>query len=566
MKTTRQGACKSILKCCRVLDMPKYFILFFILFLGGNWAFAQESQYVVFFTDKDTLAYDLDRPEDFLSPRAIERRNRQDIAVTYSDFPVREDYLTQLKEMGAEVYYKTRWFNGALIEVTPEELETITSQSFIIAAELVKPRGRGERRKSGSSFGKSKQVKAHKEPLEQLLNMEQNDMLGIDEMHEDGYNGSGLLVAVFDGGFRGVDTVSYFQHIYEDGRMLPGYDFVGNSSDVYQYGQHGTEALSCIGAYIPGVLEAGAYGADFMLCVTEEVSSEYRIEEYNWLFAAEYADSTGADVISTSLGYTTFNDSDMDYSYEDLDGQTAVITRAVDAATEKGIVCVVSAGNEGSGSWRYVSPPADAQNILAVGAVSRSRDKVSFSSYGPSVDGRVKPDVSALGLQTVVVDASGNVVTSNGTSFAAPLIAGFVAGVWQAFPDATNVEIMEKIRFSGDMALTPNNETGYGIPDYNKLMDNYLTPIEDIPQKHYYKVYPNPVEDSDLIIEPSNGNFEGKLRINLYSPEGRLMLEKNVDEFKRNSLTLEMDGLSRGIYIMHILSASVSDTLKIVKF
>ncbi|WP_277478213.1 S8 family serine peptidase [Catalinimonas alkaloidigena] len=532
----------------------------------GSWVLAQESQYVVFFSDKDTLAYDLDRPEEYLSVRAIERRYKQNIPVTYSDFPVKEDYLKQLRELGAEVYYKTRWFNGALIEATPEELESILAENFIVGSELVKPRGRGERRKSGSSTGKSRRTRKQEEPLEQLLNMEQNDMLGIDEMHEDGFNGEGMLIAVFDGGFRGVDTVAYFQHIYEDDRMLPGYDFVGNSPDVYQYGQHGTEALSCIGAYLPGVLEAGAYGADYMLCVTEEVSSEYRIEEYNWLFAAEYADSTGADIISTSLGYTTFNDSAMDYSYEDLDGQSAVITRAVDAATDRGIICVVSAGNEGSGSWHYVSPPADAQDILAVGAVSRTRDKVSFSSYGPSVDGRVKPDVSALGLQTVVVDASGNVVTSNGTSFAAPLIAGFVAGVWQAIPHATNVEIIEKIRFSGDMSLTPNNETGYGIPDYNRLMDNYLTPIEDMPQKHYYKVYPNPVEDSDLIIEPSNGNFEGTLHINLYSPEGKLMLEKNVDEFKRNSLTLDMDGLSQGVYIMHILSASVSDTLKIVKF
>ncbi|WPP49561.1 S8 family serine peptidase [Catalinimonas niigatensis] len=562
MKITRRSGRKAPWKS-RVFPH-----ILFILFLlsGGQALLAQESQYVVFFTDKDTLAYDLDRPEEFLSSRAIERRSRQNITLTYADIPVKEAYLNQLRSMGAEVYYKTRWLNGALIEVSPEELESITAQDFVIGSELVKPRGRGSRRKSGSSFGSTKSARVQQEPLEQLLNIEQNDMLGIDEMHEDGFNGSGLLVAVFDGGFRGVDTVSYFQHLYEDGRMLPGYDFVGNSTDVYNYGQHGTEALSCIGAYIPNVLEAGAYGAEFMLCVTEETSSEYRIEEYNWLFAAEFADSTGADIISTSLGYTTFNDSAMDYSYEDLDGQTAVITRAVDAATDRGIICVISAGNEGSGSWRYVSPPADAQDVLAVGAVSTNRDKVSFSSYGPSADGRVKPDVSALGLQTVVVDASGNVTTSNGTSFAAPLIAGFVAGVWQAFPDATNLEIMEKVRLSGDKAITPNNETGYGIPDYERLMESYLTPIKDVEKKHEYKVYPNPVEDSDLIIEPVQGYFEGKVQIHLYSPQGRLLLEKEVDQFKRNSLTVEMDGLAKGIYIMHILSASTSDTLKIVKF
>jgi len=541
-------------------------LLILVLALTTLSAIAQESQYVVFFTDKDTLAYDLEQPTSFLSERAVERRKKQKIDITYADVPVREDYLNQLEELGAEVYYTTRWLNGALIEVTAEELETIQSQVFVSGAELVKPGGRERRsKKPGSSYGKSKARFAEEKPLEQLLNMEQNNMLGIDAMHEKGYNGEGLLVAVFDGGFNGVDTVSYFKHIYEEGRMLPGYDFVGNSPNVYRYGQHGTEALSCIGAYKEGVLEAGGYGADFMLCVTEEVSSEYRIEEYNWLFAAEFADSTGADIISTSLGYTTFNASVMNYDYEDLDGETALITKAVNEATKRGIVCVISAGNEGSGRWRYISPPADANNVLSVGAVSRTRDKVSFSSYGPTADGRIKPDVSALGLQTIVVNSAGNVVTSNGTSFAAPLISGFVAGVWQAFPDATNYEIIEKIKLSGDKALTPDNETGYGIPDFNKLMENFLTPVET-EKKRFFKVYPNPVENSDLVIEPAEGRFNGMVHVSLYNPEGQLVLQKKVRNYKRASLSLDMDSLSSGIYIMHILSSSLSDTLKIVKF
>ncbi len=552
------------MKATKPFRVLPYFLLSVLLLFSGQCLFAQESQYVVFFSDKDTLA--LSQPQQFLSERAITRRTRQNIPLSYADLPVREEYLIKLRELGAVVYFKTRWLNGALIEVTPEELQSIQSQDFVIDASLAKPRGRGERRKSGSSSGRHKSARVRQEPLEQLLNAAQNDMLGIDEMHEDNYNGDGLLVAVLDGGFNGVDTVPYFQHIFEENRMLPGYDFVGNTENVYQYGQHGTEALSCIGAYIPGVLEAGGYGADFMLCVTEDVNSEFRIEEYNWLFAAEFADSTGADIISTSLGYTTFNDTSMDYAYENLDGQTAIITKAVEMATQRGMICVISAGNEGSGNWRFVSPPADAQNILAVGAVSVNRDRVSFSSYGPSSDGRIKPDVAALGLQTVVVDAKGNVVTSNGTSFAAPLIAGFVAGIWQAFPEANNIEIMNKVRLSGDKALTPDNETGYGIPDYNTLMQNYLTPIRDIQENHYYKVYPNPVEDSDLIIEPTQGNFEGTVQIHLYSTDGRLVRQKKVDHFKRNSLTLEMNGLSQGVYIMHVVSASVSDTLKIVKF
>lgn len=529
-------------------------------------ASAQEAQYIVFFADKAGTVYSVDQPEAFLSERAIARRNKFNIPVSEDDLPVSETYVAQLKALGAEVFYRTRWMNGVLAQLSPEELAEIQALSFVTETELVKPRARGARMKSGSSVGSSQRIKKRNKRQNQLLNNAQNNMLGIDEMHADGYSGDGLLIAVFDGGFRGVDTVSYFSHIFEEDRMLPGYDFVGMDDNVYRYGQHGTEALSCIGAYKEGVLEAAAHGADYMLCVTEDVSSEYRIEEYNWLFAAEFADSTGADIISTSLGYTTFNESDMDYSYDDLDGQTAAISRALNLASRKGMLCVVSAGNEGSGSWRYVSPPADATDVLAVGAVSTSRDKVSFSSFGPTVDGRIKPDVSALGLQTVVVNAAGNVTRSNGTSFAAPLIAGFAAGIWEAFPEDTHLDIIDRIRRSGDKALTPDNETGYGIPNYEQIRQEVLLPVKNRLRSHEFRVFPNPLENSDLFIKPLTRELEAPMLLQMYSPAGRLVLEKRYERFTRNSLTVDTSGLARGIYILRISSPSVSDTLKIVKF
>ena len=528
--------------------------------------YAQEAQYMVFFTDKADTQYSVDQPEAFLSERAIARRAKFNIPVEESDLPVNESYVEQLVTLGAEVFYRTRWMNGVLVQLSIEELEEVRKLSFVGKTEMVKPRARGARKKSGSSIGSSRKLKDPLKENNQLLNVLQNDMLGIDEMHADGYNGKGQLVAVFDGGFRGVDTVSYFSHIFEEDRMLTGYDFVGNDTNVYRYGQHGTEVLSCIGAYREGILEAGAYSADFMLCVTEDVSSEYRIEEYNWLFAAEFADSTGVDIISTSLGYTTFNEADMDYAYEDLDGHSAAITRTLNMASEKGILCVVSAGNEGSGSWRYVSPPADAVNVLAVGAVSSSYDKVSFSSYGPTVDGRIKPDVSALGLQTVVVNAAGNVTRSNGTSFAAPLIAGFAAGIWEAFPEASHLEIIDRIRHSGDKAMTPDNETGFGIPNYERIRRNVLLPIENSLRSHDFRVFPNPLENSDLFIKPVNAILEAPLELHMYDPAGTLVLEKKYVQFNRNSIALDTEALAPGIYILHIATASVSDTLKIVKF
>lgn len=524
-----------------------------------------KNRYVIFFADKDTTAFSLDRPEAFLSPASLERRQEQNIALDHSDLPVNPQYVAELAATGADVYYTSRWLNAAMIAGPPEDSSVYQQLSFVTDVELIKPTRAGSRNKRGSSYGEASPSSVL-DGEEQLLNMVQNEMLGIDEMHQAGYTGKGIAVAVFDGGFKGVDTVSFFRHLYENNQMIPGYDFVGNSPHVYRYGQHGTEALSCIAAYQPGVLEAGAYDAQIMLCITEESTSEYRVEEYNWLFAAEMADSAGIDLISTSLGYTTFDDPSMNYQYEDLDGNTAVITRAVNMATRKGILCVISAGNEGAGRWRYVSPPADATNALAVGAVSTTGDRVSFSSTGPTADERIKPDVSALGLQTVVVDAGGNVTRSNGTSFSAPLIAGLTAGVWEAFPDRTNLEIMDKIRASGSQAMAPDNELGYGIPTFTAMLDPVLATPEEPKAEAYYQVFPNPIETGSLSIKPKARPSTEAVDVYVYNSTGQLVIQEHFLSTTDPTLTLDTSSLSQGVYILHILSPTVSDTVKVVKF
>ena len=526
-----------------------------------------QNRYIVFFTDKVATPFSLDQPEAFLSEASLERREQQNIALDSTDLPVDPRYVGELAAAGAEVYYTSRWLNAAMVAGPPEDSSAYQQLAFVSRVELIKPTRAGSRKKRGSSYDEAVPTPARiAEGKEQLLNTEQNEMLGIDEMHQAGYTGKGIAVAVFDGGFKGVDTVSFFRHLYENNQMIPGYDFVGNSPNVYRYGQHGTEALSCIAAYQPGVLEAGAYDAQVMLCVTEESSSEYRVEEYNWLFAAERADSVGIDLISTSLGYTTFDDPAMNYAYEDLDGNTAVITRAVNMATSKGMLCVISAGNEGSGRWRHVSPPADAANALSVGAVSASGDRVSFSSVGPTADERIKPDVSALGLQTVVVDASGNVTRSNGTSFSAPLISGLTAGVWEAFPDATNLEVMEKIRGAGHLALTPNNELGYGIPNFSATIDPILATTEEPRASSHYQVFPNPIENGSLSIKPHAPASPGAVDVYVYSSTGQLVIQEHFLSSTDPTLTLDTSSLGQGIYILHILSPTLSDTVKVVKF
>jgi subtilisin family serine protease len=551
---------------------PLFYRIFFLSLLSIFWievVHAQalpQNRYVIFLSDKNGTAYSLDRPLEYLSPAALERRELQDIALDSSDLPVNADYVAQLAEAGAEVYYTSRWLNAVMVD-GDQSADAYRALSFVDRVELIKPTpSEGGRKKQGSSHAGELPSAAIENAEAQLLNVLQNEMLGIDAMHQAGYTGRGVSVAVFDGGFKGVDTVSYFRHLYENGQMIPGYDFVGNSPDVYRYGQHGTEALSCIAAYQPGVLEAGAYEANIMLCITEESGSEYRVEEYNWLFAAEMADSAGIDIISTSLGYTTFDDPAMNYEYEDLDGNTAVITRAVNLAAQKGILCVISAGNEGSGRWRYVSPPADAIDVLSVGAVSSSGDRVSFSSFGPTADGRVKPDVSALGLQTVVVNSRGEVVRSNGTSFSAPLITGLTAGVWEAFPEETNLEIIERIRLAGNSSLAPNNELGYGIPTFSAAL---LVPVpgEEEIREANYRVYPNPIESGKLFVEAKTRDLSFPVDVRVYNSTGQLVTQTRfTSETFSPTLSLDTSGLGRGVYILHILSPTASDTMKVIKF
>ncbi|MGB3852566.1 MAG: S8 family serine peptidase [Tunicatimonas sp.] len=548
-------------------------LLLSILFVGrwGEVVQAQElprNRYVIFLSDKEGTSYSLERPLEFLSPTALERRALQQIPLDSSDLPVNERYVDLLAEAGADIYYTSRWLNAVMVD-GDQDAAMYQQMDFVDRVELIKPtRATGGGTGGGSAYGGSLAPASTGEQLAdaQLLNVLQNEMLGIDAMHQAGYTGKGVSVAVFDGGFKGVDTVAYFRHLYENGRIIPGYDFVGNSPNVYRYGQHGTEALSCIAAYQPGVLEAGAYDANIMLCITEESGSEYRVEEYNWLFAAELADSAGIDVISTSLGYTTFDDPSMNYDYEDLDGNTAVITRAVNLAAKKGILCVISAGNEGSGRWRYVSPPADAIDVLSVGAVSSSGDRVSFSSFGPTADGRVKPDVSALGLQTVVVNARGDVVRSNGTSFSAPLITGLTAGVWEAFPKETNLEIIERIRLAGNSALAPNNELGYGIPTFSAAL-LVPTPDEEEIREANYRVYPNPIESGKLFIEAKTRDLSFPVEVFVYNSTGqRVMQTRFTSGAFSPTLSLDTSGLGQGVYILHVLSPTASDTMKVIKF
>ena len=543
-------------------------MVFSLVFFALTEVNAQSNKYVVYFSDKAGSSYSIDQPEAFLSPRSIERRQKQGIPIKETDLPVTKSYVQGVEETGANVIYTSKWFNAALFEGTAEQVKTIEALPFTTTIEYVRPGAQGNRNRGGRLGGHSFSHQ-HTEaiPLDELANQAQNEMLGIPKMHEQGIHGEGVLIAVLDGGFRGVDAAPFFKHLFENEQYIDGYDFVGNSTNVFRYGQHGTEALSCIVAYEPGKLEAAAYGADVMLYVTEDGSSEYRIEEYNWLFAAERADSVGAHIISTSLGYTTFDDDSMNYSYDHLDGKTTVITKAANMATAVGILCVASAGNEGAYSWKYVSAPADAPDILSVGAVTLTQDRVSFSSIGPTADGRIKPEVSALGLQTVVGDANGNITTANGTSFSAPLVTGLVAGFWQVYPQLTNLEVVEKIKASGTNSIAPNNEIGFGVPDFSRASETVLDTEEETPLNNDFEVYPNPIMEGKLFIAPHQPHHGNLVIVILQNSTGQTVATQTFNNYTGTEpLSLDISTLSPGVYILQIFSPMLTDTVKLIRF
>ncbi|MBK5279321.1 MAG: S8 family peptidase, partial [Bacteroidia bacterium] len=526
-------------------------VVIIIFLLSSSVLSAQTNRYVVHLKDKNGTSYSVSNPEQFLSQRSIQRRTNQKIAIVDEDLPISANYRAQLKASGANVFYSSKWLNCVLVETTPAIISTVQLLPFVVRTELVAP---GKKLSSGR-VGNYKKRKAFSS---ELATNSQLSMIGIDSMHRDGFKGEGISLAVFDSGFEGVNTALPFEHIFNEGRLSYTFDFIANTKNVFQYDDHGTEVFSVIAAYSPGIFSGGAYGASYTLFVTEDVGSEYRIEEYNWLFAAEKADSTGVDVINASLGYNLFDDATMNYNKEtDLDGNTAIVSFAAKKSLEKGMMVVSSAGNEGSNSWKFVTPPADVDGVLAIGSITATKVKSSFSSIGPTSDGRIKPDVVALGSSTSVITSTGSPGKVSGTSVAAPLITSLVAGVWQRYPQLTTGELYNAIINSADQAQNPDQLKGYGIPNYNSVK-NYLEAVlidEDI------VIYPNPTNDS---IRVAFKKAEGQsVVISIYNLQGKVFSEYTVAvTWQNNPVIVNLSSFSPGLYFIKV---KANDSVKIVR-
>lgn len=518
-----------------------------------------QDRYAIHYTYKPTDQYSLNRPLELLSKASLERREREKIGLDSTDIPVSEKYIALIAEEVDEILYHSRWLNASLVRADSAAVAKIASFPFVSKVEYA---ARGGKRNAENGI----QGYDAKEPAAAAIRTGttfdfQNHILGIPEMHADGFNGEGIKIAVFDAGFLNADAIGGLQHLFNENRILATRDFVlPGSSHVFRADTHGTGALSLLASFDPSQLIGGAYAAEYILCITEDVDSEFRIEEYNWVRAAEFADSLGVDIINSSLGYNYFDDPDMNYSREDLDGETAVISIGAGIAANKGILVVSSSGNEGNISWQTITVPADARGILAVGAINNRFTKAGFSSIGPSSDGRIKPELVAFGSGVTLWRQVEGTSFSSGTSFSAPQIAALAAGLWQANPMWTRAELKDRLIQSGSQAANPDFELGYGVPNYLRALNSRG---EGILVEQSSRIYPNPLDDKELFVEFGQ---ENSCQLTLYDLQGKMISSLSLDRaFLRDPYRVDMGTLIPGIYWLEIEDTSQAARMKLWK-
>jgi hypothetical protein len=527
-------------------------------------------KYLITFRDKAASPYAVSKPQEFLSRRSIDRRIRQNIAVTERDLPPNPAYVSAVRQAGATIWYPTRWANGVVAECTPEQLTAIRALPFVRGVDGDVPlnsasvtssrsgtKGVGHGVNPFPSAPRPLRSAPTAEPLNYGYAQTQVSMLGADSMHARGFRGEGMWVAVLDNGFVNVNRVPFFQPLFTENRILGTYDFVNREPNVYNTGSHGTQVLSCLAAYQPGALIGTAPAASYLLLHTEDDTGERRQEEANWLVAAEYADSVGVDVLTSSLGYTTFQDASTNYTYADLNGDKALSTRAADWAAQAGILVLVAAGNEGNDPWRYISVPADADSVLAVGAVTGGRQYAVFSSIGPTPDGRVKPDLAAMGRNSIIGTPGGGIAAGNGTSFATPILAGMVTGFWQAHPELTNMQVIDALKRSASQYSTPDERLGYGIPNFLRA-DALVASLEATG----VRVFPNPSPDNQSPRVQLPGAAAGKeFRVSLTDLRGAVLW---TGTFRGNlgELPIGTVPLTRGLYLLRFENGAETYTAR----
>jgi len=503
------------------------------------------TRYFVAFTDKNGSPYSTANPQQYLSQRAINRRANQHIAITNEDLPVNPSYVQQVRATGARVTSYSRWFNGVIVWVTNQsQIASINALSCVSSntplARVKSTKTFAPTAQSIASSKKTTSTQSNRFSYGQSQN--QIYLLNGECLHNQGYDGTGMQIGIIDNGFINSIGAAVFDTLWQNHQVISSHDFFTDDTLVYNEGGHGTEVLSCIAANVPGQMMGSAPYAKFYLLRSEIDTTEKIVEEYQWVAAIEYADSAGADVINSSLGYTTFDDPTQSHTWADLNGRTSVASISATMAARRGMIVCVAAGNEGGSSWQKISVPADADSILAVGAVDGTGNYAFFSSTGNTADGRIKPDVAAQGENTCIANSSG-IFTGNGTSFASPTMAGMVACLWQGNPNKTNMEVISAIKQSATQYADPDSLLGYGIPDFC-VADQIL--------KGVYAIH-----SITNTVNTLCGSTDCMLSVSLYDVSGRMLLSNETRSSQDNTTdkiirSLDLSGLATGMYVVKI--------------
>lgn len=519
-----------------------------LLVFSLQFVLAQEHAWI-YFSDKPNEATYLANPLTMLSQRALDRRTRQNITLDSKDVPISNDYINQVNaQSDVEVKAKSKWLNAVHVYGSQTAINALSSLSFVSSI-LYADNNLNTRLAHTNAPASKFEIATYYNYGDTY---DQAHQIRADFLHETNFTGTSMQIAILDAGFPGVDTFDAFQKIRDNNQILGGYNYVDRSTNFYQASSHGTSVLSTIAGFVEDEFVGTAPDAKFYLFITEDAEPESPLEESLWVEAAEKVDSLGVDVINTSLGYQDFDESRYNHSYSHMDGQTTFIARGANIAAERGILVVVSAGNDGNNTYFNISTPADATNVFTVGAVASDNTIANFSSYGPSSDGRIKPDVCARGASSVIINSIGEISTGSGTSFSSPIMAGAIACFWEAFPNKTNFEIMQMIRESAHLYDAPTDQEGYGIPNLELA---YHTSKTDDFQQNTSLIYPNP---TDGLISFNNSK---KYHITLFNILGKQLMAKNILIGEHIDLT----DYQKGVYLLSINDGKHTEIIKIIK-
>ena len=523
--------------------------------------------YEIKFKDKLGSEYSVDQPEAFLSPQAIKRRSRFNIPITQNDLPVSRQYVNSILSEEILLVSSSKWLNSIVIKSNKNDLNpNYFDKEFIKSVEqIVNANAIYNKQNKWEDNEVISSARIMDQSLDYGFAEKQIDIMEGDFLHRAGFKGESIPIAVLDAGFTNVNTINAFNHLWNENRLLGWWNFVEDDDSVFTKHSHGTSVLSTMAADQPGSMVGTAPEASYWLLRSEYAPTETIIEEYYWAEAAEYADSVGAMIINSSLGYTTFDDSTQNHTYADMDGNTTVITKAADIAASKGILVVNSAGNSGNHAWRYIGAPADGDSVLAVGGVQLNGDHATLSSHGPSYDGRVKPDVCAVAVSTTVMTTGGTVAYSNGTSFASPAVAGLAACLWQAFPEKSNMEILQAIQESAHIYHSPDDLYGYGIPNFKQAYFNLAgISITDANKDELIKVFPSPFKSEFSFIFYSSK--DQNINISVHDMAGKKVFENElgVNTGQILNKTVHLTGINDGIYFLTVRTANTKLSERIV--